>query len=259
MDEIKMDFQILKAVKKTTYNGFINQARLNINPENVPIQKMSVHRSQSFKKIPNFVPKLKPKKSAFIPAPLKLNNLSQSHKQKKEDFDKQMSDDELEIISNSSDSSISSSDMENSCDEEDTDKKNNKIGLIFKNSSTNFIEDLDLKDKEKDNNCDSFILNEIKEVIENNEENIDINKNMKLLRKKMAQIKAKAGINKFKETEGIIHEKFKNNYNIGFKNNEKDGKFKGNLHFSINIFQNKKPKSKIIFEVLSISKKPNKK
>lgn len=253
MNEIKMNFQILKAIKKTTYNGIINQARLNINPENAPIQKITVPRSQSFKKIPNFVPKLKPKKSAFIPAPLKLNNLnnlSSFHSKKEEDFDKQMSDDEIEIISNeSSDSSISSSDMENSLNEENTDKKDNKIGLMFKNSSTNFIEDLDLKDK--DNNYDSFKLNEIKEVAGNDEENIDTNKNMKLFRKKMAQIKIKAGIYKFKETNEFIHEKYKNNYNIGLKNNEKEGKFKDNLHISLNLFQNKKPKSKSIFEVLS--------
>lgn len=255
MNEIKINFQILKAVKKNTYNGIINQAKLNINPENAPIQKMSVPRSQSFKKIPNFVPKLKPKKSAFIPAPLKLNNLSPCHKKKKEDdFNKQNSDDEIEIISNS-DSSLSSSDMENSFIE-DTDKKINKDDLILQNCSTNFIEDLELKDK--DDGCDSFQLNEIKEVNENDEDNVEMNKNMKLLRKKMAQIKARTGINKFKETEEFIHEKFKKNFNIGLKNNEKEGKLKDNLHISINIFEKKKPKSKSIFEVLSVSKKSKK-
>ena len=252
MNEIKMNFQILKAVKKITYNGIINQAKLNINPENAPIQKMSVPRSQSFKNIPNFVPKLKPKKSAFIPAPLKLNNLSPCHKKKKEeDYDKQISDDEIEFISNS-DSSISSSDIENSSNE-NTDQKNNQNSAFFKNSSNNYIEDLELKD------CDSFKLNEIKEVSENEDDNIEINKNMKLLRKKMAKIKIKAGINKFKEAEGIVHEKFKNNFNIGLKNNEKEGKFKDTLHISINVFQKKKPKSKSIFEVLSVSKKSKKK
>lgn len=256
MNDIKKNFQILKAVKKTTYNGIINQAKLNINPENAPIQKMSVPRSQSFKKIPNFVPKLKPKKSTFIPAPLKLNNLSPCHKKKKEeDFDKQISDDEIEIISNSDDSFISSSDIENSSNE-DTDQKKNQIGVFFKNSSTNFIEDLELKDK--DSGCDFFKLNEIKEVIENDDDNIEMNKNMKLIRKKMAQIKTRAGINKFKETEGFIHEKFKNNFNIDLKNNEKEGKFKDNLHISINVFEKKKPKSKSIFEVISVSKKSKK-
>ena len=83
-------------------------------------------------------------------------------------------------------------------------------------------------------------------------------KAMKLIRKKMAQIKNKAGINKFKETEGFIHEKFKNNFNIGLKNNEKEGKFKDNLHISINVFEKKKPKSKSIFEVISVSKKSKK-
>ena len=254
MNEIKMNFQVLKAAKKTTYNGVINQIKLNIDPENSPIQKMYAHRSQSFKKIQNFVPTLKPKKSTFFPAPLKLNNLSPCHKLKKEDdFDKQISDDEF--ISDS-DSSISSSDMENSS-KEDTEQIKNKIGIIFKKSSTIFTEDLDLKDKEdedEDDDSDSFILNEIKEVNENDEDNIEMNKNMKIFRKKMAQIKVKARNKKFKETEEIISEKFKNKFNIGLKNNEKNGKFKDNFHISINIFEKKKPKSKFIFEVLSVKK-----
>ena len=252
MNEIKMNFQILKAVKKTTYNGVINQIKLKIDPENSPIQKKNAPRSQSFKKIQNFVPTLKPKKSTFFPAPLKLNNLSPCHKLKKEDdFDKQISDDEF--ISDS-DSSISSSDMENSS-KEDTEPIKNKIGIIFKKSSTNFMEDLDLKDKEnEDDDSDSFILNEIKEVNENDEDKIEMNKNMKIFRKKMTQIKVKARKIKFKETEEIISEKFKNKFNIGLKNNEKNGKFKENFHISVNIFEKKKPKSKSIFEVLSVKK-----
>ena len=119
-EEISFNLPILKAVKKTTYNGKINKARLNINPGGSPIQK-SLARSQSFKKILNFVPRLKPRKSTFVPTPLKLNIVNKE----KDDNDKQLSGDEIEFIDSesSSSSSLSSSNMNNTSEEEEKDKK----------------------------------------------------------------------------------------------------------------------------------------
>ena len=120
-EEISFNLPILKAVKKITYNVVVNKARLNINPENTPIQKI-IARSKSFKKIDNFVPKLKPKKSTFIPTPLRLTTVNKE----KDDNEKQLSGDEIKFIdSDSSSSSVSSSDMDNSCEEEENDKEKN--------------------------------------------------------------------------------------------------------------------------------------
>ena len=41
---------IFKVVKKTTYNAIINKAKLNINPENAPINNLSINKSHSLKK-----------------------------------------------------------------------------------------------------------------------------------------------------------------------------------------------------------------
>lgn len=251
----EIDFNLpLKAVKKTTYNGIINQARLNINLDNSAIKQLSLVKSQSFKNITKFVPKLMPKKSTFVPTPLKLNEQIFILKKEKEDNEKQLSENEIEIIDNDSSlSSVSSSDVEKSSEEELVkDKSTDKeiIGVIFKNNSCNLIEKIESKKEEDD--CDSLYLNEIKEQIEPNDD-----KNMKILRKKMSQIKAKVAISKFKETEEIIHDNFKNNFDMGIKKYEKEENY-NSIHASINIFVknnvNTKAKSKSIFEVISQSK-----
>ena len=73
----------------------------------------------------------------------------------------------------------------------------------------------------------------------------------------MSQIKAKVDIVKFKEAKDIISNNFKNNFDFGSTKDE-EVSCSGNLHFSINIFEKKnsnfKPKSKSIFEVISLAK-----
>ena len=244
MEEIKSHLPKLKAAKKTTYSAIVSQVHLNINPENEPIKNVGGPRSQSFKKIAAFVPNLKPKKSTFIPPVLKLNLQNKLPSKEKDDteIDKQMSEDEIEFIDNSSSSScsISSSDMEN------------------ENES---IEDFEKKDTEnKIENNNKFKLEEIKEFLDDEEQNIEINKNMKNLRRKMSQIKARVVI-KNKESEETIHDKFKNNFDIGLKDYEKENEV-NTLHGSINRSEhkknNEKPKTKSIFEVLASGKKINK-
>lgn len=238
MEEIKFSLPKLKTVKKTTYTTLMDKVHLNINPENEPMQNMGGPRSQSFKNITEFVPHLKPKKSTIIPPTFKLNNQNRFSSKDKDDFDKQMSGEELVLIENSS--SISSSDMENSFNEN--------------------IEKNDTKDKTYNGNINSnnFKLNEIKEFLEEDEETLEYNKNIKNLRRKMSQIKARVGIVKSKETEEFVHMDFKNNYDIGLKDYEKENEI-ANLHGSLNNFENKKenekPKIKSIFDVLSKAKK----
>ena len=244
MDEIKNHLPKLKAAKKTTYSAIVSQVHLNINPENEPIKNVGGPRSQSFKKIAAFVPNLKPKKSTFIPPALKLNLQNKLPSKEKDDIgiDKQMSEDEIEIIDNSSSSScsISSSDMEN------------------ENESNEDFEKKETENKIENNN--KFKLEEIKEFLDDEEQNIEINKNMKNLRRKMSQIKARVVI-KNKESEETIHDKFKNNFDIGLKDYEKENEV-NTLHGSINRSEhkknNEKPKTKSIFEVLASGKKINK-
>ena len=261
-EEISFNLPILKTVKKITYNGVINKARLNINPEKYPLQ-MIIARSQSFKKIANFVPKLKPKKSTFIPTPLRLTKVNKE----KDDNEKQLSGDEIEFIdSDSSSSSISSSDIDNSCEEEENDKEKNlkneikeiKIDQICNINSNNYYScNLDkIESNELYDENDSFYLNEI---VENDKK--AKNKNIKNMRKKMSHIRAKLEAFKFKETEGIIHDNFKNNFDIGLKKYEKEEDYHSNFHGSLNVMESKKKGKKIsqpksIFEVLSNSKNP---
>lgn len=259
MEEIDIKIPIIKAVKKATYNGIINQAHLNINPENYPIKKMILYKSHSFKKITNFVPNLKPKKSTFMPTPLKLNNnYNINYIEKENNDDKQLSGDEIQIIdSDSSCSSLSSSNMNNTSGEEKGKDKENKQEINFEisknNNSTSNIEKIESNDIDDD--CDSFQLNEIQENTER--------KKITKMRKKMSQIKAKFGFSKFKESGGIIHDNFKNNFNIGLKQFEEENDFHLLKHCSINAFENKKdhkkPLTKSILDVLSNSKNSFKK
>jgi hypothetical protein len=235
MEKIMESLPQLRAVKKTTYNSIITQTL--INPEHTPVKFKDSFKSQSFKKITNFVPKLKPKKSTFAPTPLTLNKENKYISEKEDDDEKKMTEDEIKVI-DSSFSSISSSDINLSDDDSENKIKENKytspdIDVKFKSDS-----------KENNNDSDSFYLEEIKNTVEN--------ENIKILRKKMCQIKIRNGTNKFKETEEVIHDEFRTNFDIGLHKNKKEKEF--NLYSSVNYFENKeniKPKGKSIFEVIS--------
>ena len=71
MEDLSLNIPLIKAVKKATYSSIIKKSRLNLNPENVPVQGYT--RSQSFKNVTKFVPLIMPRKSTFVPTPLKLN------------------------------------------------------------------------------------------------------------------------------------------------------------------------------------------
>ena len=244
MEEFSMP--ILKAVKKTTYNAIVQKANLNLNKSPV---KLNIGRSQSFKKVSNFIPRLKPRKSNFFPSPLKLNLINNLNKNNVE-LEKQLSGDEIEIISNNSPcSSMSSADLDNSEEGEGGSIKKKNIKKEFnieafpKISSKNLLENF-----ESDNllDCDSFT----KEY-----------KNMKTFRRKMMQIKYKAIIPKFKETEEYIPDNFINTFDISVKKYENEDNFQRNIYSSVNFFDNKiniAAKTKSIFDVLSsTSKKKN--
>lgn len=258
MKEIKSNFQVLKAVKKNTYNSINKLVNLNANEDK---KKNIIQRSISLKNFHNFVPNLKPKKSTFVPTPLKLNPENKIFKEK-DDFDnKQLSEDEIEIVDDgSSCSSLSSSDLDSSFNEEEIDEAKDrelKTELLLKND----VEKIESKDA--DSNCDSFNLYDIKECIDLEDgKSPEVNKNMKGLRRRMSQIKAKADIVKSKEANEIISDNFKNNFDIGLKKNEESDD-KRNLYCSVNFFDHKfgniKPKSKSIFEVISLSKQSLKK
>lgn len=266
MEDIKLSLPQLKAVKKTTYNEIINQSHLNINRDSSPLNLYRGLRSQSFQTIDNFVPKLKPLKSTFIPVPLRLNDEKKDFSSKgkeKEDINKQMSGDEIDYDEDSS-SSISSSDIGSS--EEDSleikiKEKDKEDEIVYNNNSNSINEKIDAHLNEKvdeydKNNYDDLYISKHKYSNEswyNN--NWDINKNIKSLRKKMSKIRARVGISKLKETEEFIRDNFKNNFSIGLKKYEKNNDL--SLYNSVNILENKeniKPRIRTIFEVISISK-----
>lgn len=255
MEEIKSNFHRLKAVKKATYIGIIKHTKFNLNSESEPI-KINAFRSQSFKRITNFVPNIKPRKSSFVPTPFQLNKQNDnSHKE--DELEKQLSDNEIKIVeNNSSSSSLSSSQLNNSLGEEmdkEDKRKSNIIEPIKKNSSCNIIEKISSNNIEKED--DFLYLNENR--------NEEVNKNMKALRKKMSNIKAKVGIFKYKETEEIVSDNLKKNFDVGLKKYEKEeANIPTNLHGSVKFCTNNntlltKEKSKSIFEVLT--KKVNEK
>ena len=234
METINESLPLLKAVKKTTFNSVISQSYKN--HVNSPPKFKNSFKSQSFKRILNFVPKLKPKKSTFAPTPLILNT-NKKHISEKDDYDeKQMTGDEIKVIDSSS--SISSSDINIS--DEDSENKIKED----KNTSPEINAKMETDLKENSSNSDSFYLEEAK--------NTDTNENIKILRKKMSQMKFRIGLNKFKESEEVIHDEFRNNFHIGLKEYKKEKEI--NLYGSVNFFENQKsikPKGRSIFEVIS--------
>lgn len=266
MEDIKLGLPRFKTVKKITFNEVINKSHLNLNRDSSPLKIGRGIRSQSFKTIANFVPKLKPLKSSFIPVPLRLNNETKhlsSKGKEKEDINKQMSDDENDYDEDSS-SSISSSDIDSS--EEDSleikiKEKDKEDEIVDNNNSNNINEKIGAHANEKadesdEDNYDDLYINHHKYSNESwYKNNCDINKNIKSLRKKMSKIRVRVGISKFKETEEVIRDNFKNNFGIGLNKYEKDNEL--SLYSSVNILENKeniKPKIRSIFEVISISK-----
>ena len=260
MDLIK-EFHKISTVKKATFNSVITQVHLKINTEKGHIQKEFITRSQSFKKVTKFVPTLKPKKSTFIPTPLKLDSQINEKEEEKDDFDKQKSDDEIQIIDDEDNSSFlsSSSELENSINENlkiDKDKekekdkdKEEKNRALFKMNSNNNLDNKESKDM--DNNI-------VYEPIEINDIKDDDNKSMRLFRRKMSRLRAKAGLNKSKETEETININFKKSFHIDMKKIEK--KYDSDLYHTFKIMdlyknENTNQKVKTIFEVISISKK----
>lgn len=246
MEEIKDQFTIVKAVKKSTHNSVISKINEKINTDNEPVLKKDNFRIQSFKKITKFVPQLKPKKSTFMPTPLKLNfNKCSNVEEEEEEKDKQKSDDEIQIIDNEDLSSV----LSNSSSEDDT--INLKKPIIDK-------EKKEKKYIRKEFQVSSFNVLEMGPKDIEIKENKMSNSNLKIIRKKMSQLKAKAEINKFKETEEIVSTNFKKHFDFDMKDNENEDKT--NIYKSINFFDSKKnineiTKTKSIFEVLSNGKK----
>jgi hypothetical protein len=234
MEKIKERLPLLKVVKKTTFNSIITQSY--INHVYTPLKLKDSFKSQSFKKITKFVPKLKPKQSTFVPTPLRLNTEKKHISEKEDNDEKQLTEDEIKIIDSSS--SISSSDINISDDDSENKIKEDK------NTSPDINAKFETDLKENNNDSDSFYLEEVK--------NTDTNENIKILRKKMCQMKFRVGSNKFKESEEVIHDEFRNNFDIGLKQYKKEKDV--NLFGSANLFENKeniKPKGRSIFEVIS--------
>lgn len=234
MEKIKERLPLLKVVKKTTFNSIITQSY--INHVYTPLKLKDSFKSQSFKKITKFVPKLKPKQSTFVPTPLRLNTEKKHISEKEDNDEKQLTEDEIKIIDSSS--SISSSDINLSDDDSENKIKEDK------NTSPDINAKFETDLKENNNDSDSFYLEEVK--------NTDTNENIKILRKKMCQIKIRINSNKFKETEEVIHDDFRNNFDIGLKKFKKEKEF--NFNGSMNYLENKeniKPKGRSIFEVIS--------
>ena len=229
MNEIK--FSLPKTVKKTTYNEVINTANRKIIPSNPPNEGKPVYRSKSFKHITNFVPILKPKKSSYLPTPLRLNDTSSNFNLNKEknETDKQSREDEIDVIEESDSSDCSSSSMSSSFintseDEDEEIKAENKEskGTIEKN----------------DENCDT---NDNKEEKNNSQDKE--NEDKKLLKEKESHLKE----NIKKETEELVPENLINNCDI-----EKSEKEPNTINYEKNNGIKLRPKS--IFEVISISR-----
>lgn len=260
MEDLSLNAPIIKAVKKATYSGIIKKARLTLNPENDPVQGFI--RSKSFKNITKFVPRIMPRKSTFVPTPLKLNNHDNIIHKKKDEDEKQLSEDEVKIIESESAGSLASSDINNSSDEEienqinkNKDKEDNKkkeddkdINIVNNNTLNNNIEKIEPLNIEND--ADSLNLNDI-----------DEHKSLRAVRRRMSLIRVKAGKIKSKETKDIISDNLKNAFDFGLKKTEKqEGEtIRPKMHASMNFFgenkSNVKQKTISIFEVLSGSKK----
>lgn len=171
-------FTILKAVKKSTYNEVIHQANLKIIPSVSPEKKYKIHRSQSNKMINNFVPLLKPKKSAFIPTPLLLDNKEENSNINKKNNKKIKNNDyKTDVIhekdekdssnynsssSSPSSSSLSSSNINSSGEESGDEDKKEKKEKIVSNDSMDLSDDDDdfLENNNKRNIKGGHIKNE---------------------------------------------------------------------------------------------------
>lgn len=262
MEDLSLNVPIIKAVKKVTHSGIVKKARLTLNPENDPVQGFI--RSQSFKNITKFVPRIMPRKSTFIPTPLKLNNHDNIIHKKKDEDEKQLSEDEVKIIESESAGSLASSDINNSSNEEIEEQINKNKD---KEDNKKKEDDKDIN-KDKDNN--NTLNNNIEKIeplnIENDADSLNLNdmeehKSLRAVRRKMSLIRVKAGKIKSKETKDIISDNLKNAFDFDLKKTEKkEGEtIRPKMHASMNFFgenkSNVKQKTISIFEVLSSSKK----
>ena len=263
MEEEDSGFSIKKVVKKTTFSGIIDPSKYNLSSTS-PIKKFRGLRSNSVEKITIFVPHLKPRKSTFVPTPFKLSqnfNVNQIKKEKEDN--KQLSDDEIEIIgnSNSSHSSVSSSDLENFSKEENSEEII-KTKPILKNDDA--PEQIKTKSILKNNNVPgdnkiySNILEETFDSFATGEEKIneDVINSIRNLRRKMSHVKSKAII-KNKETDETLPDNLIKNFDLELKKENKSNNNIHDYHCSVNFIPtiNPKPKPKSIFEVISHSNK----
>ena len=262
MKEEDLELPIRSVIKKTTFNGEISPSKYNLKNSS-PIKKLDVLRSHSAKKITIFVPHLKPRKSTFVPTPLKLSqNFNVNSIKKEKEDNKQLSDDEIEIIgnSNSSHSSVSSSDLGNSSNEENLEEKI-KTNPIMKNND--IPEEIKAKsilknfDVPGDKKIYSNKLEETFDSFASGEEKIneDVNNTIRTLRRKMLHMKSKAKI-KNKETDETLPNNLLKNFDLELKKEDKSNNIH-DYHCSVNLFPtpNQKPKPKSIFEVISHSNK----
>lgn len=243
MEDHDLALSIKKIVKKVTFSEVFDDSKFNLKNTS-PIKKSGLSRSHSDKKITVFVPRLKPRKSTFVPNPFKLSQNFNLNSIKKEKEDKkQLSDDEIEIIdnSNSSHSSISSSDLNSF--KEDPEIKNKAKSTLKKND---IPESKKMYSNKLEETFDSFASGEEKI-------NEDIYSSMRFLRRRMSHMKSKTKI-KNKETDETLPDNLIKNFDLELKKEDKKNNDIKEYHYSLNLFP-PKPKTKSIFEVISHSTK----
>lgn len=264
--------------KKNTFQFEANQ--LNLHKKLGQLQKPKRQKCFSTKILINFVPKITPKKSFCKPTFFQLNKDEENENEKSFELDKISSCSEMDDDSNDKSSSISSSSSPSSeiesCDEEE----NNFTNKENQNKSNFKLDDNNNQNLEK-----KFALSHTSSKKEDNEISIDEYENLRAkehkqsmndyetkeksslkdLRKEMSKVKSKATDVKFKETEEIINQKMKNNYDIGNVNKKLDFEEENNnkpnneAKKSLNLLQNnyKSDRSFSILDILTINNKKN--
>ena len=240
MKEIKEEREFKRPkVKKNTCQ--LNTDKYNLKKSFEQTKNTNAVRYYSTKLVINFVPKLKPRKSYCRPTHFQLNK-DDNDNEKSFELDKISScDDDDEDESKDSSSLISSSsDIE--CDKEEKINNNNKKKSKNKSNFTldnnikkteNIPQDLnngdilsDIKKKKKSSTGEYENLGYKKKksmnMNMNGTEGKDNNSYIKNLRKEMTKIKSKTNIIKYKETEEMINQNMKNNFDLGRNNSLSD-------------------------------------
>ena len=250
----------------------LNSDKYNLKKSFEQTKNPKAVRCFSTKLVINFVPKLKPRKSYCRPTHFQLNN-DNNNNEKSFELDKISSCDDDDESKDSSSLMSSSSDIE--CDKEENINNNNKKKLKNKSNCSlnnhikkteNIEQDLnkgdilsDIKKKKKSSDDEYKNLGYIKKksmnMNMNETEGKDNGSYIKNLRKEMTKIKSKNNIIKYKETEEMINQNMKNDFDLekinslsdsdDEKENNKgnnsnknptlltDKKFISNKHFSI--------------------------